>query len=120
MITPFARKIENMHISIWLCKDLFWVSDYKWCGVVMIFPTLLVALWFVWKMRKDISELAHNLAVCCWIIANSTWMIGEFFYHDTTRPLASQFFVLGLTIIFSHYMYALICMLMRNYNNKMA
>ena len=30
------------------------------------------------KNRQIVSELTHNLAIICWITANSLWMIFEF------------------------------------------
>jgi hypothetical protein len=97
------RKIENLHILLWLLKDICWAADLKWLGTFMIIPTILVALWLTWKMRKPYSELMHNLAVIAWILANSTWMIGEFFFDDGIRPLALVFFGSGLIILFVFY-----------------
>ncbi len=97
------RKIENLHILLWLLKDICWVADLKWLGTFMIVPTISVAIWLTWKMRKSYSELMHNLAVIAWILANSTWMIGEFFFDDGTRPLALIFFGLGLVLLFVFY-----------------
>ena len=31
-----------------------------------------------------------------WLSANATWMVGELFYDDTTRPYATVLVVLGL------------------------
>jgi len=101
------RKIENFHIVLWLIKDFCWVSDYKIIGLIMIIPTIIVALYITWKLRESVSELAHNVAVSLWILANSTWMIGEFFYHDTTRVFAKVFFVLGLLSIATFYFFRL-------------
>lgn len=97
------RKIENLHILLWLLKDICWVADLKWLGTFMILPTISVAIWLTWKMRKSHSELMHNLAVIAWILANSTWMIGEFFFDDGRRPLALAFFGLGLVLLFVFY-----------------
>jgi hypothetical protein len=54
-------------------------------------------------MRHESAELAHNSAVCCWIVANAIWMVGEFFFHDSTRPYATIFFGIGLSILALHY-----------------
>lgn len=97
------RKIENLHILLWLLKDICWVADLKWMGTFMILPTISVAIWLTWKMRKSYSELMHNLAVIAWILANSAWMIGEFFFDDGTRPIALIFFGLGLVLLFVFY-----------------
>ena len=69
----------------------------------MIGPTLALALFITWKNRGDRAELMHNLAICMWICANSTWMIGEFYFDDTTRELAVLFFVVGLLSMLYYY-----------------
>ena len=100
-----VRKFENLHIFLWLLKDTCWVMDYQMMGIFMILPTLSVAVMITWKTRKIITELFHNLAVCCWILANSVWMIGEFFYDDTSRPYATVFFIMGLLIMSYYYLF---------------
>lgn len=85
-------------------KDTFWVTDFKIPGLVMIIPTIGMALYITFKSRAWSEELYHNLAVVCWIFANSIWMIGEFFFNDTLRPFAIVFFSLGLFIIAAYYL----------------
>lgn len=97
------RKFENFHILLWLFKDLCWVTLSKTAGIVMIVPTLTLAIYITFTNRSDKAELAHNLAVCFWICANSVWMIGEFFYDDGLRPEAIVFFVLGLMAMLFYY-----------------
>jgi hypothetical protein len=98
------EKTENIHIVLWLLKDICWVLDIKWLGLIMIIPTLLVAIWLTIKSKENKSDLFHNAAVCCWISANSIWMIGEFFFKDTLRPYAAGMFVLGLVLIAVYYL----------------
>lgn len=98
------RKIENLHILLWLIKDLCWVADWKWMGTIMIVPTLSVACWLTYKMRSEYGELMHNLAVICWICANSIWMIGEFFFNDGTRKIAIVFFAFGISLLAVFYL----------------
>lgn len=99
-----VRQFENLHIAMWLLKDTCWVTDFKTGGIIMIIPTLIVAFYITWKMRMHAAELFHNLAVCCWICANSIWMIGEFFYDDTLRTPAIIFFSFGLLFIAYYYL----------------
>lgn len=99
VVTEKVRKFENFHILLWLLKDLCWVMDYKVFGTIMIIPTVLVAIYITIMTRKNQSELFHNLAVVCWISANSVWMLGEFFVNDGTRPFAAGFFIAGLLFI---------------------
>lgn len=97
------REYENLHIVMWLLKDTCWVLDLKIPGLIMIFPTISVAIHITWLYRNNRSELFHNLAVVAWICANSVWMIGEFFFNDTLRPIATVFFVLGLLLVSTYY-----------------
>lgn len=71
----------------------------------MIVPTLLVAIWLTIKSKENKSDLFHNAAVCCWISANSVWMIGEFFYGDSLRLYAAGLFALGLVLIAIFYLF---------------
>ena len=107
---PFQkiRKLENAHIFIWLIKDMCWVTFSKTLGIAMILPTLSLAIYITFIHRKSISELAHNIAICSWICANSVWMIGEFYFQDTLRPYAVLFFAFGLIVISLYYFLALI------------
>lgn len=102
-MTPALRTNENFHILLWLLKDLCWVLDLKVAGLVMIAPTVAMALVITWQCRGDLGELLHAVAVVLWILANGTWMIGEFFFADGTRPLASTFFVAGLLVVAWYY-----------------
>ncbi len=103
MINTETRKTENFHILLWLIKDLCWVSLSKTMGMVMIVPTIGLAIYITYLNRAEKSELAHNLAVCFWILANSIWMIGEFYLDDSTRKFAIIFFILGLAIMAKYY-----------------
>lgn len=99
-----VRKFENLHIALWLLKDTCWVTDFKTGGLIMIIPTIAVAIYITWMMRHIMAELFHNMAVCCWICANSIWMIGEFYYNDGLRPPAILFFSMGLLFIGYYYL----------------
>ncbi|MBU6159249.1 MAG: hypothetical protein KGP35_09520 [Bacteroidetes bacterium] len=101
------RRIENLHILFWLVKDLCWAMNFRYIGLLMIIPTLVAALMITWQTRKIFSERMHNLAVVFWIIANCTWMVGEFFGIDEgsygLRTMAIIPFSIGLVILASFY-----------------
>lgn len=107
------RRMENMHIVFWLLKDISWCLNFKPLAIVMIFPTLLIAIWITHKNRQITSELAHNLAVIFWITANSTWMIVEFMSMDemliwknfTGRDIAIIPFSIGILILAFYYIF---------------
>jgi Kef-type K+ transport system membrane component KefB len=98
------RWIDNLHILFWLIKDMSWAMLLRPVGVLMIAPTLGVAIYILWKSRHHRTELFHNIAVCLWIAANSLWMIGEF-YGMELRPYAVVLFSIGLTILTVYYVF---------------
>jgi len=106
------RKMENLHIVFWLFKDLSWCMFWRPLGIAMIFPTLIIAMVIAWRTRRMKSEWAHNLAIVLWIIANSYWMISEFFHFDerlvygaiTYKYLAVIPFVAGIFVLAWYYL----------------
>ena len=102
------RRIENLHILLWLVKDACWALNFRLPGMIMIVPTVLAALIIAWQTRKIVSELVHNLAVVFWIIANCTWMVGEFYGWDEgpfgLRRMALIPFGIGLLILSMYYL----------------
>ena len=106
------RNMENMHILFWLIKDLAWCMVWRPLGLLMVLPTLGIALVIAWRTRAYTSELAHNLAIVFWITANSYWMTSEFFGFDTVmvaphitgKHLALVPFLIGLAILAYYYL----------------
>jgi hypothetical protein len=96
------RIVENLHIFLWLIKDLCWSMEWKTGGIMMVVPTVAMAFYIAWKSRKNLSELLHSIAVCCWICANSVWMIGEFTGHEN-RFYAAGLFAIGILIVVYYY-----------------
>jgi drug/metabolite transporter (DMT)-like permease len=97
------RWIENLHILLWLIKDICWAMEFKPGGIIMICPTVFVAFYITWRSRVMRAETYHNIAVCCWILANSVWMLGEFFGHES-RPYAATIFGIGISILAYYYL----------------
>lgn len=103
-ISQSYRWIENAHILLWLIKDACWSLEWKPGGIFMIFPTVTVAFYITWRSRKIRTELFHNIAVCAWILANSVWMLGEFFDHDE-RIYAACLFGIGIATLAVYYLF---------------
>ncbi len=102
------RKVENLHILFWLLKDICWCMSFKTVGILMLAPTLTVAILITWQTRKLKAELFHNLAVTFWICANGYWMIIEFMGMDDTLRIYTVIpFLIGLFFIVSYYIFIL-------------
>lgn len=107
------RRMENLHIVFWLLKDISWCMIWKPLGIAMIFPTLIISMVIGWRTKQMKSELFHNLAITSWIVANSYWMVSEFFHFETTiitgsityKHLALIPFVIGIAILAVYYLY---------------
>ncbi len=107
------RKLENLHIVFWLLKDVAWCMIWKPIGIFMIFPTLFISILIAQRTWKLVSERFHNLAITCWISANSYWMISEFAEFDsmsiwgaiTYKHLSLIPFLVGMILLLYYYMW---------------
>ena len=124
--------VENVYILFWVLKDLFWCwgtgdllgvepseALIVLCealaisfGAVAILNNVLTA--YIW--RRDSILMLDCLSAVAWIVANFTWMCGEFFVRYDgleladddqgddykTRVAASVFFSFGLLIQFGN------------------
>ncbi len=107
------RKLENLHIVFWLLKDVAWCMIWKPLGIFMIFPTLFISILIAKRTWNFVSERFHNLAITCWISANSYWMISEFAEFDsmavwgviTYKHFALIPFLLGMLLLLYYYMW---------------
>jgi hypothetical protein len=100
------RKFENAHIVFWLLKDISWAMLWRPIGLIMLVPTLVLAILITWRTRHLKAELYHNAAVVFWITANGYWMIVEFFWGelDHLRYYAAIPFGIGIIIIAVYYL----------------
>jgi hypothetical protein len=90
---------DNLHIVLWLIKDMCWAMEWKAPGIAMIFPTLALASFICIKTKTKSFSFLPNLAILFWILANSIWMIDEFFLLEI-RLYCLVFFGLGLALVF--------------------
>ncbi len=98
------RKFENVHVFLWLIKDFAWISGFQFLGMFMAVPTIGMAFYITYLSRTvSESDFVHNIAVSCWILANVTWMVGEFYFEDEKREWAVPFFVLGILVLLVFY-----------------
>jgi hypothetical protein len=92
------RKLENIHIVFWLVKDTCWMLEYKLLGALMVLPTIGLCIWIILK-TKNTNDVFVNLAVLCWISANSFWMLMEFFNHNIYKNYAAIPFACGFLFV---------------------
>ncbi|MBK9273072.1 MAG: hypothetical protein IPM49_00845 [Flavobacteriales bacterium] len=100
-----VRSGENFHIVLWLVKDMCWAMDLALPATAMVAPTIAVAIFIAWKHRHEAYERAHALATVFWIGANSTWMVGEFFFGDRLRTHAIALFAVGMCCVLWYYLF---------------
>jgi hypothetical protein len=102
-----TRLLENGHVAIWLVKDFCWCSGFKELGIAMAGPTIMLAAYLVYRARNCSRDMIHNLAVLFWLCANTTWMAGEFWFNDGSRPQAKVFFIAGLAVLLIFYLWSI-------------
>lgn len=76
--------------------------QFKLAGTILIIPTVSIALLIAWKTRPHKELFYPNLAVACWITANSVWMVGEFF-EVLFRMASLALFLSGIAVIGYHF-----------------
>jgi len=88
------RHFENVHIPLWLLKDTCWMMQWKSLGMIMIVPTIGVAIYIAIRSR-GFTQAWLNTAICFWIAANAYWMAVEFYGHEELKYYAAIPFGLG-------------------------
>ncbi len=87
-----------MHIVFWLTKDTCWMLELKALGAVMIAPTLFLAVYLVIK-TVGTKDVYINTAIFFWILANSFWMLMEFFNNNQYKNFAAIPFGIGFLFV---------------------
>ena len=76
------RGAENVHVYLWVLKDLGWSLDNKILG--LLFGTLAI-LWCIMLVfhaseRRNTLEMFNILTISLWLFGNFIWMIGNLVY----------------------------------------
>jgi hypothetical protein len=96
------KNYENVHIVFWLIKDTCWMLELRWLGTIVMVPTLFVAIYIVLKTWHS-NEVLINAAIFFWILANSYWMMIEFFNDNLYKHYAAIPFALGFVFVSVYY-----------------
>jgi hypothetical protein len=97
-ITTQIKRSENLHILLWLIKDMCWLNQWVLAGTIVFFPTLILAIYICYKTKDTLLSFLVNLAVLAWIIANSCWMLGDF-YKLNLNTISTLFFAFGVILM---------------------
>lgn len=78
------RGSENLHIYLWIAKDLAWSESWYWPA--MLFGSAAVLWCFVLLHHavsaRNYEEIYMWVGLTLWLIANFVWMAGEVFNND--------------------------------------
>lgn len=66
--------IQEIHITSWLFKDIFWCLKFTWMATFMIFPTTLLTLYILLTEKDNIDS---NITLASWVFMNIFWMLHE-------------------------------------------
>lgn len=106
---------ENLHVILWLLKDMLWCMNST-LGILMVCPTVSVSIYILYICRDNKSDLYHNLSIGAWIIANSTWMVGDLLHKEAyIKPYAIFIFSVGVAILGYYYSMMLFKKLYKSY-----
>ena len=101
-VSEQLRRNENLHIVFWLIKDSCWMLELRWPGSLMVLPALVMAV-RICILTRHSRELLINMAILCWITANSYWMLVEFFASGAHKNMAGIPFALGFIFVGLYY-----------------
>lgn len=87
---------------MWLLKDILWLQEKTLAAMMMIIPTVGVSLILTFQSYKNKEGFYLNFAILFWIIANSIWMVDEFYALDV-RWMTSISFGMGILIMLFYY-----------------
>lgn len=73
-IRNFYFNIQEIHVTSWLLKDIFWCLKFTWLATFMVFPTATLTIYILLteKNNKDV-----NITLFSWVFMNIFWMLHE-------------------------------------------
>lgn len=93
--------IENAYVGFWILKDLFWalgtgsiegttgrnpqgrevVYFFEAMAIMSATGSFLAYAVTAYLMRRNGIRFLDAISAACWVLANTVWMCGEFFYR---------------------------------------
>jgi hypothetical protein len=72
------KKIQVVHFTSWLFKDVFWCLKWKLLATFMIIPTLFLTIYILVTEKENRDA---NITLLSWVLMNIFWMSHEL--HNT-------------------------------------
>ncbi len=73
------RGAENVHLYLWIAKDLAWSQDNYWLALIFGITTLSWCIMLVYHAAASrcINEIYMLIPLIMWLSANFIWMYGK-------------------------------------------
>ena len=97
-----AVKFDSIHLLLWLVKDTLWVMGFKYATLFMILPTVGYTFYLLSKNYQDKNYFILYLAILCWLLGNSAWILNDFLFENKYNVICYALFLLGIAIILFH------------------
>ncbi|MFN0203897.1 MAG: hypothetical protein ACKVTZ_20420 [Bacteroidia bacterium] len=97
-----GAKFDGFHLLLWLIKDTLWVMGFKNATLFMVFPTLTYTFYLLYKNYQDKDFFILYLAILCWLLGNSAWIINDFWLQNQYDKVCYVFFFLGIAVSIFH------------------
>lgn len=66
--------IQEIHITSWLFKDIFWCLKFTWMATFMVIPTSILTIYILLTEKNNIDG---NITLASWVFMNIFWMLHE-------------------------------------------
>lgn len=91
-------KIDFIHFTFWLLKDISWFLNFKLVASFLAIPTILITIYVIYKSDNIIST---STIFSCWVMMNILWMFHEL--HGISIHFAEGFIFLSLFSLVMYY-----------------
>lgn len=97
---PVSKNILDTANSLfWFAADAAWMLGAVSVGLLCMVPTIVSGLLLLYvEKRKPVIFI--NLAINCWIMMNTFWMLSEGQPDGPYSTYSKVFFVLGVLAVF--------------------
>jgi hypothetical protein len=100
--TPLFSKavIDPINTAAWFTMDALWLAKIEWPAYAATAVTILTGvLLLILGRREGRGALYADLALNCWIVMNSVWLLHDLNDRDTPRAFAAVMGGLGAVFI---------------------